>query len=74
MSDDEIQSLTKEAMEQLSVEEAKALLERFGIKVAKDSNLDGVPKHFDVTRERIREIEKKALRKLRGRDDDPEAA
>jgi len=46
-------------------EEAKVLRMRFGIDMNTDHTLEEVGKQFDVTRERIRQIEAKALRKLR---------
>ena len=49
----------------LSPREAKVLRMRFGIKMNTDHTLEEVGKQFDVTRERIRQIEAKALRKLR---------
>ena len=49
----------------LSPREAKVLCMRFGIKMNTDHTLEEVGKQFDVTRERIRQIEAKALRKLR---------
>ncbi|MEE2769569.1 MAG: RNA polymerase sigma factor RpoD [Pseudomonadota bacterium] len=52
-------------LETLSPREAKVLCMRFGIKMNTDHTLEEVGKQFDVTRERIRQIEAKALRKLR---------
>jgi len=56
---------TKEALEGLTAREAKVLRMRFGIEMNTDHTLEEVGKQFDVTRERIRQIEAKALRKLR---------
>lgn len=56
---------TKEALEGLTQREAKVLRMRFGIEMNTDHTLEEVGKQFDVTRERIRQIEAKALRKLR---------
>ena len=56
---------TKEALEGLTPREAKVLRMRFGIEMNTDHTLEEVGKQFDVTRERIRQIEAKALRKLR---------
>jgi RNA polymerase primary sigma factor len=53
-----------EALEALSPREAKVLRMRFGIDTASDCTLDELGKQFDVTRERIRQIESKAVRKL----------
>ena len=52
-------------LDSLSPREAKVLRMRFGIKMNTDHTLEEVGKQFDVTRERIRQIEAKALRKLR---------
>ena len=52
-------------LDTLSPREAKVLCMRFGIKMNTDHTLEEVGKQFDVTRERIRQIEAKALRKLR---------
>lgn len=49
----------------LTAREAKVLRMRFGIDMNTDHTLEEVGKQFDVTRERIRQIEAKALRKLR---------
>ena len=53
------------ALNELSGREAKVLRMRFGLKMSTDHTLEEVGKQFDVTRERIRQIEAKALRKLR---------
>ena len=57
--------VTKEILDSLTVREAKVLRMRFGIEMNTDHTLEEVGKQFDVTRERIRQIEAKALRKLR---------
>ena len=56
---------TREVLENLTEREAKVLKMRFGIDMPTDHTLEEVGKQFDVTRERIRQIEAKALRKLR---------
>ena len=56
---------TNEVLEGLTPREAKVLRMRFGIDMNTDHTLEEVGKQFDVTRERIRQIEAKALRKLR---------
>lgn len=56
---------TEEALDCLTPREAKVLRMRFGIGMNTDHTLEEVGKQFDVTRERIRQIEAKALRKLR---------
>ena len=52
-------------LDTLTPREAKVLRMRFGIEMNTDHTLEEVGKQFDVTRERIRQIEAKALRKLR---------
>jgi RNA polymerase primary sigma factor len=56
---------TNEVLNELTPREAKVLRMRFGIDMNTDHTLEEVGKQFDVTRERIRQIEAKALRKLR---------
>ncbi|HNL91832.1 MAG TPA: RNA polymerase sigma factor RpoD [Pseudomonadales bacterium] len=56
---------TREVLSTLTAREAKVLRMRFGIDMNTDHTLEEVGKQFDVTRERIRQIEAKALRKLR---------
>ena len=56
---------TQDVLEGLTAREAKVLRMRFGIDMNTDHTLEEVGKQFDVTRERIRQIEAKALRKLR---------
>ena len=56
---------TRNILSSLSPREAKVLRMRFGIDMNTDHTLEEVGKQFDVTRERIRQIEAKALRKLR---------
>ena len=56
---------TQKVLEGLTAREAKVLRMRFGIDMNTDHTLEEVGKQFDVTRERIRQIEAKALRKLR---------
>ena len=62
---DRLNRTTKQALDSLTEREAKVLRMRFGIDMNKDYTLEEVGKQFDVTRERIRQIEAKALRKLR---------
>ncbi|MES2771622.1 MAG: RNA polymerase sigma factor RpoD [Pseudomonadota bacterium] len=57
--------ITKDVLDSLTPREAKVLRMRFGIEMNTDHTLEEVGKQFDVTRERIRQIEAKALRKLR---------
>ena len=60
-----LREATKDVLESLTPREAKVLRMRFGIDMNTDQTLEEVGKQFDVTRERIRQIEAKALRKLR---------
>lgn len=60
-----MRGIMEEVLESLTPREAKVLRMRFGIEMATDHTLEEVGKQFDVTRERIRQIEAKALRKLR---------
>ncbi|MGB7989457.1 MAG: RNA polymerase sigma factor RpoD [Candidatus Methylophosphatis roskildensis] len=60
-----LREATKEVLDSLTPREAKVLRMRFGIEMNTDHTLEEVGKQFDVTRERIRQIEAKALRKLR---------
>ena len=60
-----LREATEDVLESLTAREAKVLRMRFGIGMNTDHTLEEVGKQFDVTRERIRQIEAKALRKLR---------
>jgi RNA polymerase primary sigma factor len=60
-----LRDVTKDILDSLTAREAKVLRMRFGIEMNTDHTLEEVGKQFDVTRERIRQIEAKALRKLR---------
>ncbi len=60
-----LQNATQDVLDSLTPREAKVLRMRFGIEMNTDHTLEEVGKQFDVTRERIRQIEAKALRKLR---------
>ncbi|GAB5604408.1 RNA polymerase sigma factor RpoD [Sideroxyarcus sp. TK5] len=62
---DSLRNVTKDILDSLTQREAKVLRMRFGIEMNTDHTLEEVGKQFDVTRERIRQIEAKALRKLR---------
>jgi RNA polymerase primary sigma factor len=64
-TNDSLTDATKEVLNGLTMREAKVLRMRFGIDMNTDHTLEEVGKQFDVTRERIRQIEAKALRKLR---------
>ena len=63
--EENLQGATDDILGSLTVREAKVLRMRFGIGMNTDHTLEEVGKQFDVTRERIRQIEAKALRKLR---------
>ncbi len=60
-----VQGKLKEILDALSPREAKVLRMRFGLEMASDHTLEEVGNQFDVTRERIRQIEAKAMKKLR---------
>ena len=60
-----LKETTGDLLANLSPREAKVLKMRFGIDMSTDHTLEEVGRQFDVTRERIRQIEAKALRKLR---------
>jgi RNA polymerase primary sigma factor len=60
-----LKEATEDILSTLTLREAKVLRMRFGIDMNTDHTLEEVGKQFDVTRERIRQIEAKALRKLR---------
>jgi RNA polymerase primary sigma factor len=60
-----LREATREVLSSLTARESKVLRMRFGIDMNTDHTLEEVGKQFDVTRERIRQIEAKALRKLR---------
>jgi RNA polymerase primary sigma factor len=60
-----LRDATKDVLDTLTPREAKVLRMRFGIGMNTDYTLEEVGKQFDVTRERIRQIEAKALKKLR---------
>ncbi|MGA0056218.1 MAG: RNA polymerase sigma factor RpoD [Burkholderiaceae bacterium] len=62
---DSMRDVVKEVLDSLTPREAKVLRMRFGVEMTTDHTLEEVGKQFDVTRERIRQIEAKALRKLR---------
>ena len=60
-----LRDATKDVLDTLTPREAKVLRMRFGIEMSTDHTLEEVGKQFDVTRERIRQIEAKAIRKLK---------
>ncbi len=60
-----LREVVKEILDSLTPREAKVLRMRFGIEMSTDHTLEEVGKQFDVTRERIRQIESKAVRKLK---------
>ncbi len=60
-----LRDVVKDILDGLTPREAKVLRMRFGIEMNTDHTLEEVGKQFDVTRERIRQIEAKALRKLK---------
>lgn len=71
----DLKLLTKEIFENLTEREKKVLKERFGIDLEGVTDIDAAKIKFDVTRERIRQIEEKALKMLRkSGGNDPDAA
>ncbi len=62
---DSMRDVAKDVLDSLTPREAKVLRMRFGVEMSTDHTLEEVGKQFDVTRERIRQIEAKALRKMR---------
>ncbi len=60
-----LRDVVKDILDSLTPREAKVLRMRFGIEMTSDHTLEEVGKQFDVTRERVRQIEAKALRKLK---------
>src|SRR5699024_3538630 len=64
-TDEGLNAATRDVLSSLTAREGRVLRMRFGIDMIADDTLDEVGKQFDVTRERIRQIEAKALRKLR---------
>ena len=60
-----LKTATEKVLDSLTQREAKVVRMRFGMEMNTDHTLEEVGKQFDVTRERIRQIEAKALRKLR---------
>jgi RNA polymerase primary sigma factor len=60
-----LRDVVREVLDSLTPREAKVLRMRFGIEMSTDHTLEEVGKQFDVTRERIRQIESKAVRKLK---------
>jgi RNA polymerase primary sigma factor len=60
-----MRNVIKEVLDSLTPREAKVLRMRYGVEMSNDHTLEEVGKQFDVTRERIRQIEAKAMSKLR---------
>lgn len=60
-----LRATVREMLDDLTPREAKVLRMRFGIDMSTDYTLEEVGKQFDVTRERIRQIESKAMKKMR---------
>ncbi len=76
LNNGKLTNASMEILSSLTVREAKVLYERIGVEIENDHCLEEIGKQFDITRQRIKAIEEKALRKLRGKDpdDDPGAA
>ncbi len=73
----ELDATTKEILSTLTPRELKVLRARFGVDLAKNHSVEEIDKQFEVTRERIKAIEEKALSNLRTKrgddsDDDPD--
>ena len=62
---DSMRDVVKDVLDSLTPREAKVLRMRFGVEMSTDHTLEEVGKQFDVTRERIRQIESKTMSKLR---------
>jgi RNA polymerase primary sigma factor len=60
-----LRDIVKDVLDSLTPREAKVMRMRFGIEMTSDHTLEEVGKQFDVTRERVRQIEAKALRKMK---------
>lgn len=77
MKDDElkrirnIEELSQEELDKLTADQAKILKERFNIDPNNQNDIKNIQKKYDETRKRIKEIESKALNKLKGNNDDP---
>ena len=65
MERDQLKEALEEALQTLTAREAKVLRMRFGLGLGTDHTLEEIGNQFDVTRERIRQIEAKALQKLK---------
>lgn len=74
MSDDDSGSTVDDLLGTLTEREKKILKQRFGIDVSEDKSLSDLGEEFDITRERIREIERIALKKLNNPDRGPDDA
>ena len=61
-----LRDVVKDILDGLTPREAKVLRMRFGIEMSTDHTLEEVGKQFDVTRERIRQIEQKAMKQMKG--------
>jgi RNA polymerase primary sigma factor len=66
-----VKDQTKDQIANLTAREPKALRLKFGANIAQDVNLEEIGRQFDVTRQRIREIEAKALDKLNNKKTTP---
>jgi RNA polymerase primary sigma factor len=73
-TDDELRDALKRTVEELTPREREVLKQRFGIEIAADATLAEVAKQFDITRDKIREIERRARERLGGGNDPEEAA
>jgi RNA polymerase primary sigma factor len=73
-SDDELEKSIRTTIAELTAKERQALKLRFGIDISSDAPLTEVAKQFDITREKIRDIEKKTLERLRKKDGSDDVA
>ena len=73
-SDDNSNDRLQRVLDDLTPREREVLKKRFGIEVGSDVTLAEVVKQFDLTRERIREVERRARDKRGGGDDPDDAA
>ena len=65
-----LSGLSKKTLSKLSTKEVEQLRIKFGLELDKNETLAEVAKQYEITRQRIRDIEEKALKKLKNKDDD----
>jgi DNA-directed RNA polymerase sigma subunit (sigma70/sigma32) len=77
LKDGKFTDKTRKLLSTLTLREAMVLRDRIGVDLKSNQDITEIGKRLETTRQRIREIEEKVLKKLRGRDpddDDPDAA